>query len=104
MSKQLESILKRAPRATTREDGEQRSELKVAEAAPEAAAAEPIGRAAAETRVRDVSLGIEVPETVKRAVNIRAATEGVTNRALLLRALQGIGIEVSEDELRDRRR
>ena len=53
---------------------------------------------------RDVSPGADVPESVKRAVSIMAATEGVTNRTFTLRPLQGIGIPVQEGELRDRRK
>lgn len=97
MSKQLESILQRAPRATVREEPTQQPRVTVVpQAANEQAATAKIDR--------DVSLGVEVPESVKRAINIKAATEGVTNRALLLQALQGIGIAVPEGEVRDRRK
>lgn len=99
MSKQLESILSRAPRATAEPQPERpqptppRANLRPVEPTP-----------AAEPKSRDVSLGIEVPESVKRAVAIKAATEGVTNRTLLLRALQSIGITIPDEELRDRRK
>jgi hypothetical protein len=96
MSKQLESILQRAPRATV-----------LAEPAPTVAIVQPKQptehKAPARTD-RDVSLGVEVPESVKRALKIKAATEGITNRALLLQALQRIGIAVPDDEVRDRRK
>jgi len=105
MSKQLESILSRAPRATVGlevvapSNAEHPAEPPAQEIPrPEMLAARPA------PRVRDVSLGIEVPESVKRAVAIKAATEGITNRTLLLRALQAAGIAVPEDELRDRRK
>jgi hypothetical protein len=97
MSKQLESILQRAPRATVRDEPTPQPRVTVV---PQPANEQP---APAKTD-RDVSLGVEVPESVKRAINIKAATEGVTNRALLLQALQGIGIAVPEGEVRDRRK
>ena len=45
-----------------------------------------------------------VPATVERAVKIRAAEEGTTVRTLILKGLKAIGVDVSEEELRDRRR
>jgi hypothetical protein len=105
MSKQLESILSRAPRATVGLEvvapskSGQPAQLPARELPPTG-----IPATSAAQRVRDVSLGIEVPESVKRAVAIKAATEGITNRTLLLRALQAAGIDVPEDELRDRRK
>jgi hypothetical protein len=100
MSKQLESILQRAPRATVRDEiAPQPRVTVVAQVQP----TQEQGTSPAKAE-RDVSLGVEVPESVKRAINIKAATEGVTNRALLLQALQGIGITVPEGEVRDRRK
>jgi hypothetical protein len=45
-----------------------------------------------------------VPASVERAVKIRAAEEGTTVRTLILKGLQAIGVDVPEEELRDRRR
>jgi len=45
-----------------------------------------------------------VPASVERAVKIRAAEEGTTVRTLILKGLKAIGIDVPEEELRDRRR
>jgi propanediol dehydratase small subunit len=105
MSKQLESILSRAPRATVGLEVvvPSKNEQPVQPPRQETPSAETPAAAAA-ARVRDVSLGIEVPESVKRAVAMKAATEGITNRTVLLRALQAAGIDVPEDELRDRRK
>lgn len=108
MSKQLESILKRAPRAMV--DHAMPAAVGVATEEPQAVVrvqphtvASVLPKVAAD-RQREVSLGIEVPESVKRAVSIKAATEGITNRTLLLRALVGIGIDVDDVDLRDRRK
>lgn len=105
MSKQLESILSRAPRATAEPAIDQPAQP-TSRPSPtlKAFAPEPTPKPSPEPKSRDVSLGIEVPESVKRAVSIKAATEGVTNRTLLLRALQGIGITIPDEELRDRRK
>jgi hypothetical protein len=45
-----------------------------------------------------------VPASVERAVKIRAAEEGTTVRTLILKGLKAIGVDVSEEKLRDRRR
>ena len=101
MSKQLDSILKLAPRATV--EKEQIPDPKTKTPAPRKTGNEQTVPAP-KHKERDVSLGADVPESVKRAVSIMAATEGVTNRTVILRALQSIGIAVPEDELRDRRK
>ena len=123
MSKQLDSILGRAPRATP-----------AAVAAPAATAddARALQRSVAErvakpTRPKDpVKSGARpkrtptepepaaaepqrpiqaiVPVSVARALAIRAATEDTTVRDLILRGLAAIGVDVPEHECRDRRR
>lgn len=54
--------------------------------------------------MKDVALQVMVPASVKRAVNVMAAREGTTQRTIVLRALRGVGIPVSEDDLHDRRK
>jgi hypothetical protein len=54
--------------------------------------------------MKDVALQVMVPASVKRAVNVMAAREGTTQRTIVLRALRGAGIPVSEDDLHDRRK
>lgn len=44
-----------------------------------------------------------VPASVERALRMKAAEEGTTYRTLVLRGLKAIGIDVPDDELRDRR-
>ncbi len=101
MSKQLDSILKLAPRATVEHD---KSPAVKAKASAKKKSENERAMPAPKHKERDVSLGADVPESVKRAVSIMAATEGVTNRTIILRALQSIGIAVPNDELRDRRK
>jgi len=88
MSKQLESILGKATRATPEEPKEEKRKLEVVE--PKA---EP-----------QKSIQAYVPESVARAVNIKAAEEEVTVRTILLQGLNAIGIQVPEHEMRDRRK
>lgn len=53
---------------------------------------------------KDVALQVMVPPDVKRAVNMQAAKEDTTQRTIVLKALQALGIPVSDDDLHDRRR
>ena len=95
MSKQLDSILGRVTNATPNPK----------ERATEAPAPQLVS-APAPTSKREVERPLQamVPATVERAVKIRAAEEGTTVRTLILRGLKAIGVDVSEEELRDRRR
>lgn len=52
----------------------------------------------------DVPLQVEIPESVRRAIKIRAAADGDTMRSCVLKALRGYGIEVDDNDLIDRRR
>lgn len=53
---------------------------------------------------KDVALQVMVPPAVKLELNIRAAREGTTQRTIVLEALKSIGLSVSDDDLRDRRK
>jgi len=53
---------------------------------------------------RDIALQVMVPARVKRAVTVRAAHEGVTQRTIILQALRAIGFSVEEDDLLDKRK
>lgn len=53
---------------------------------------------------KDVSLQVMVPLRIKREVSLRAAQEGVTQRTVILRALQASGFVVEDDELCDKRK
>ena len=60
--------------------------------------------AGAQVTGNDVPLQVEIPESVRRAIKIRAAADGDTMRTCVLKALQGYGIEVEDNDLIDRRR
>jgi len=45
-----------------------------------------------------------VPVSVAKAINIRAAQEDATVRSIILQGLQAIGFEISDEQVRDRRR
>jgi hypothetical protein len=95
MSKQLDSILGRATNATPGPK----------EKAPDVPATQLVSAPTpAFKREAERPLQAMVPATVERAVKIRAAEEGTTVRTLILRGLKAIGVDVSEEELRDRRR
>ncbi len=53
---------------------------------------------------RDVSLQVMVRARIKRPVSVRAAKEGSTQRTIILTALQEIGFQVADDDLRDKRK
>lgn len=45
-----------------------------------------------------------VPASLAKALNVRAAEEGVTVRTLILQGLKSMGMSVPEAELRDKRK
>ena len=53
---------------------------------------------------RNVPLQVEIPDSVRRSVRLRAATDGDTTRTCILKALRAYGIKVKESDLMDRRR
>src|SRR5215213_8231073 len=96
MSKQLDSILGRVTTATPNPDKGPTPEVP----APRLVAVP----APTPKREAERPLQAMVPASVERAVKIRAAEEGTTVRTLILKGLKAIGIDVPEEELRDRRR
>lgn len=53
---------------------------------------------------KDVSLQVMVPARLKRAVALKAASDGTTQRTIILTALRAIGLAVHDDELCDKRK
>ena len=53
---------------------------------------------------KDVSLQVMVPARLKRAVALKAARDGTTQRTIILTALRAIGLAVHDDELCDKRK
>jgi hypothetical protein len=84
-SKQLGALLSAVPPATA------------SPAAPAVSAPRPARSA------REVPLQVLIPEHVREELGIMAARERASLRALVLRAVRGLGIEVSDEEIRDKR-
>ena len=52
---------------------------------------------------RQKTLSVEVPESLRKAIAIRAAETGEPLRSITLRAFRSIGFHVAEEEIADRR-
>lgn len=52
---------------------------------------------------RQVTVSFLVPERLHYGLKVRAAQERTTVRGMVLRGLKAIGLEVSEEDLSDRR-
>lgn len=52
----------------------------------------------------EVPLQITVPKHVRKRLLIMATEQDCSMRALILKAVQSLGVEVNEEELRDKRR
>ena len=48
-------------------------------------------------------LQVTIPKRVKRALDLRSVETGRTRRALVLEALRGVGVTVSDDDIAGRR-
>jgi hypothetical protein len=94
-SKQLGALLNTVPPATARPLSP------VVEVTPSAAA--PARPEIQAHSTKEVPLQVLVPEHVREQLGIMAAKERASLRALILRAVRSLGIEVSEEEIRDKR-
>jgi hypothetical protein len=94
-SKQLGALLNTVPPATARP------------APPVVVAPPPVpapSRAAGPARsAKEVPLQVLIPEHIREQLGILAAKERASLRALILRAVRGLGIEVTDEEIRDKR-
>jgi hypothetical protein len=93
-SKQLGALLNTVPPATAR-------------LAPPVVVARP-GRApslaeAPPRGAKEVPLQVLIPEHIREQLGILAAKERASLRALILRAVRSLGIEVTDEEIRDKR-
>ncbi|MBV9828290.1 MAG: hypothetical protein JO001_21875 [Alphaproteobacteria bacterium] len=52
---------------------------------------------------REVPLQVLIPEAIREQLGIMAARERTSLRALVLRAVRSLGIEVTDEELKDKR-
>ena len=94
-SKQLGALLNTVPPATARPT------------APVAVAQSPVAAPSPPTAPlrngKEVPLQVLIPEHVREQLGIMAAKERASLRALILRAVRGLGIEVTDEEIRDKR-
>jgi hypothetical protein len=51
----------------------------------------------------EVPLQVTIPKRVKRALDLKSVETGRTRRALVLEALRGVGVTVSDDDVAGRR-
>ena len=95
-SKQLGALLNTVPPATARPTAP------VAVAQSPAAAPSPPPPAPLRNG-KEVPLQVLIPEHVREQLGIMAAKERASLRTLILRAVRGLGIEVTDEEIRDKR-
>jgi hypothetical protein len=97
-SKKLGALLQAVPPATARA---------VPDPVPEESTAKPAPRRVAQPVVVDepeVPLQVLVPRRIREELGIMMAKQrGATLRSLILRAVRSLGIEVTEEEMKDRR-
>jgi|tagenome__1003787_1003787.scaffolds.fasta_scaffold17884157_1 hypothetical protein len=89
-SKQLSSLLKKAPPATVREERPPEPDARPA----------PVVIQPQEGKGREVPLHVLVPAHVRKQVDIFGAQQGESLRTLVLRGLRSLGIEVSDEEIK----
>lgn len=61
------------------------------------------GQSAETAEEPEVPLQVKIPKRVKRALDIKSVETGRTRRALVLEALRGVGVAVSDDDVAGRR-
>jgi hypothetical protein len=92
-SKKLGALLRAVPPATAGADL----------ARPESTSEPPRHAARSATREPEVPLQVLVPRHIHRKLGVKAAEEGQSLRALMLRAVRSLGIEVTDEEIRGKR-
>ncbi len=99
-SKKLGALLRSVPPATVAETAEPPPE------APSTPAAEPAHRKitrAASLDEPEVPLQVLIPASIRKQLAFKAAEEGQSLRALVLRAIRSIGITVTDAEIKGKR-
>src|SRR4051812_8740614 len=98
-SKKLGSLLRSVPPATVRAEASDvptkaltQDELGVLSKRGEISQVEP-----------EVPLQVLIPASIRKQLAFKAAEEGQSLRALMLRAIRGLGIEVSEAQIKGKR-
>ena len=97
-SKQLGAILNTVPPATARP-----APPVAVIRTPAASSPAPTSTPAARPSSKEVPLQVLVPEHVREQLGILAAKERASLRALILRGVRSLGVEVSDEEIRDKR-
>jgi hypothetical protein len=98
-SKKLGALLRSVPPAIAAEAPETPEPVALPAAGPEV---RKIGRAAgvAET---EVPLQVLIPASIRRQLAVKAAEEGQSLRALVLRAIRSLGVTVTDADIRGKR-
>jgi hypothetical protein len=102
-SKKLGNLLRSVPPAIATERPEPPPEPVAASAPAPVVIAErkpPRPQPAAEP---EVPLQVLVPKSIRKQLGVKAAEEGETLRALILRAVRGIGITVTDEQIAGKR-
>lgn len=107
-SRQLSDILRKAPAATVTMT-EEPAEAPPTISPPESLLRKPARSDGQPLEVSkapgpEVPLQVTVPRRIRQQLMVMAAEQDCSVRALVLRAVTTLGIEVAEDELRDKRR
>ena len=89
-SKQLGALLNTVPPATVART-------------PAIASPAPIDAPALRRSSKEVPLQVLIPEHVREQLGILAAKERASLRALILRAVRSLGVEVADEEIKDKR-
>ena len=98
-SKQLSSLIRKAPPATLTEAMSRRrreTSLGAVRSTPTVVKKKP--------PEPEVPIQVKLPESIRKQLYHMSVEEGVSLRTFILRAIQGLGIEVPKDELNSRRR
>jgi hypothetical protein len=98
-SKQLSSLLRKAPPATVPED-----EPEAIEIAPEPVVRTKPAEAEKKTSEPEVPIQVKIPRSIQKQLYHMSVEEEVSLRTLILRGIQSLGIEVPKEELNSRRR
>ena len=99
-SKKLGALLRSVPPATAPTEVHDPA-IAIAPSAPKA---EPIRAASDKLPIEtEVPLQVLIPRHVRTQLAVKAAQEGQSLRAKVLRSLRGLGIEVTDEEIRDKR-
>ena len=100
-SKKLGALLRSVPPATAR------TEVSQAASAPPPLEPTPLAppqRASrSEATEPEVPLQVLIPRRIRTQLGVKAAEEGRSLRELMLRAIRGLGIDVSDEDIRGKR-